>query len=65
MTITRSELRELGTRCRLDASGHDGALDRHLLHLADELDKLDGVCEREGIQCIYQGGVSPGKPPKT
>ncbi len=47
---------------RKDAKGHDGDIDRHLNKVATELDALDAVLARDGIESLWDnGGRSPPK----
>ena len=63
MTISRSQLQQLRDMARKDAKGHDGDIDRHLNVLATELDSLDAVFARDGIEDLWDnGGRSPEKP---
>lgn len=64
MTITRDQLQNLRNSARNDAKGHPGDIDRHLNKIATELDAMDAVMARDGIDTIWSdGGMSTDKPP--
>ena len=63
MTISRSQLQQLRDMARADAKGHEGDVDRHLNKIATELDAVDAVFARHGIDSLWSdGGRSPEKP---